>query len=698
MTTVIRTQSTAGSSFTGVARETEERVAVVTFSNPPVNAMSIGAGLVDGLTQAIEEALVDPDIDGIVVTGAGSRFSAGADINDFKNDPTAVEPFRALANRIENASKPIVVAINGDALGGGLEFALAAHGRVAARSAKLGLPEVTLGLLPGGGGTQRLPRLIGAAAALKPMLSGTPMGAEEALLLGMVDAIADGDLRGEAVQHCRRLAAAGFGRTRDRAVDFGEWAEAKSEALAGKASKAQLRIVDCVDAAGDFESGIALETRLFTELMLSEESRGLRHLFFAQRVAARVPRAEIRPFRTSAVIGAGSMGMGISLSLLAAGLTVVLVDAKEEALVAAGQRIRQTLERDVSRGRLKKPVDAVLQQLSTSTDLGQAADVDIVIEAAFEDITVKKQIFERLDRIVRQGAILASNTSTLDLDEIAGFTRRPRDVVGLHFFNPANVMKLLEVVRGRATSPEVLASAMAFAKTLGKVGVVSGVCDGFIGNRMFEEYLRQAYFLLEEGCLPSQIDRALEQWGMAMGPLRTMDLAGQDIGWSIRKRRAVTDPDRPYSRIPDLICEMGRYGQKTGAGYYLYERGKPVNDPVIDQLVRDHAASLGVPQRHVSDAEIVERCIYALVNEGTKLLEEGIAARPSDLDVVYANGYGFPTTRGGPMFHADLVGLANVLARIEDFGRGYQGWTWEPARLLTDRVKRGASLESLNHG
>lgn len=648
----------------------------------------------------------DSDIGAIVVIGDGGRFSGGADIGDFGDDPSAVEPMRDLFDAIERSPKPIVMAVEGHALGGGLELAMAGHARIAAPNSTLGLPEVTLGLLPGGGGTQRLPRLIGSKNALEMMLTGNPISAGEALKAGLVDRISDGDLLEQAINLAGELSKNGFVPTRQRSVGR-DHADSINSAKARYSGRKLLNpapplIIDCVEAAaGDFEAGLALEAKLFGELMVSPESKGLRHSFFAQRAASRIPAMasslSLPIFEKAAVVGSGSMGIGISIALLGSDLPLVLIDKSSDALDRAVALIRTTFERDVARGRMSvDQSSARLARLAISTEPSSVADADIIIEAVFEDMEVKRDIFQQMDSFAKAGAVLASNTSTLDLDVIAGFTQRPEFVVGLHFFNPANVMKLLEIVRGSRTAPEVLAAAMKFSKRIGKVGVVAGVCDGFVGNRMFEEYLRQAYFLLEEGGLPAQLDTAMENWGMAMGPLRTMDLAGQDIGWSIRKRRAVSDPHRPYSKIPDLICEMGRFGQKTGAGYYRYGDGKPQPDPEIDALIRAWSDELGIQRRVISDAEIVDRCLFALVNEGARIVEEGIVRRPSDIDVVYVNGYGFPATRGGPMFHADLIGLPTVLKRIEEFAAGRHGWAWTPAPLLRDLVERGETLGSLN--
>jgi 3-hydroxyacyl-CoA dehydrogenase len=674
----------------------------IRFSNPPVNALSVRSGLCDSLNATISRALPNDSIQTIIVAGADALFSAGADIVDFEGDVSALEILRRLLNRVEQASKPIIMAINGLCLGGGLELALAGHYRIAGSQASFGLPEVTLGLLPGGGGTQRLPRLIGAQRSIEMMLSGKPIDAAQALDLGLIDELVDSDPVGAALRFIAEGKALAVRPTgaRQVPVDIGPAiAAARPRAL----SLAANRILDAVDAAraGDLEHGLATEARLFAELMASEASRGLRHVFFSQRLAARLPdnlKAQPQPIKSVTVVGGGLMGTGIAIALLNAGLRVNLVEARAEALEKVPAAIQAAIRRDVDKGRLSQ--EAALKRIalfSAVRNLRAASDAQLFIEAVYEDMSAKTDVFRALDEFAPPNAILASNTSTLDLNAIAAVTTRPADVMGLHFFSPANIMRLLEIVRGAETSPTTLATAMSFSKRIGKIGVVAGVCDGFIGNRLFEEYLRQAYFLLEEGALPQQIDAALQSFGLAMGPFRTMDLAGQDIGWSVRKRRAVEQPNRPYSAIPDLVCELGRFGQKTKAGFYLYPDGRtPQVDPSIDALVLAESARLGVVRRTISDEEIVSRCMLALVNEGAKVVAEGIAYRPADVDIVYVHGYGFPAERGGPMFYADQRGLASVLETIRRFAASRNGWAWEPAPLLVELVVRGASLQSLN--
>jgi len=673
---------------------------VLEFSSPPVNAL--GRELAEALARDIAQIGADPGTRAIVLAAAGKLFCAGADIGELGSDPGQAAAIRMLMQTLDASPVPVVAAIRGLAYGGGLELALACHARVATADARFAFPEVGLGLLPGAGGTQRAPRLVGAEAALSLMTSGKPANAERALAMGLIDAIADGDLLETARRHAATLDG-DFVRTRDRKIPT-EGARAAiasaREAAAGRrdaSAKAAACIVDCVEAAveRDFDDGRALEYRLFDELLISSESRGLRHVFLGERTVARLPPqlagADTQPVESVAVVGAGVMGSGIATALLAAGLPVALVDPDRAALDRATSRIADTFRHDVHKGRITSAVaQARMAALVATADLeAAAADADLVIEAVFEDMAVKRKVFAALDAAAKPGAILASNTSTLDVDAIAGAVRDPGRVMGMHFFSPANVMRLVEIVRGARTRPEVLGTAMAFARRIGKVGVVAGVCDGFIGNRMFEELLRQAYFLLEEGALPQQVDRAMEAFGFAMGPFRVMDLAGQDIGWSIRKRRAVEQPERPYSAIPDRVCELGRHGQKTGVGFYRYPDGrKAVVDPEIDALVIAHSREIGIERRAIDDGEIVERCVLALVNEGARILAEGIAWRAADIDVVWTAGYGFPAARGGPMFHADGIGLARVLAAIEGFGRGHQGWAWQPADLLV-RLARG---------
>jgi 3-hydroxyacyl-CoA dehydrogenase len=542
--------------------------------------------------------------------------------------------------------------------------------------------------------------------AIELMVSGKPIAAEEGFSLGLIDRVAEADPVTAALQFIGEASPLAPRRTRDIALPAGGL-----EAVAGARARlnrdslnaAPAGVLDCVEVAltSRFEEGLVFEANLFRQLLLSESSLGLRHAFFGRRQVARIPglpeHVKQEHVASVAVVGAGLMGTGIAIALLNADVAVTLIETRSDALEAAVKRIRAAFARDIEKGRLPaQTAERRMDCLAHSSTINAAADADLMIEAVFEEIDVKRTVFGELDRVAKRSAILASNTSGIDLNVIAGFTRRPERVVGLHFFSPANIMRLVEIVRGAATAPEVLATAMAFVKKIGKVGVVAGVCDGFIGNRIFEEYLRQAYFLLEQGALPQQVDKALENWGMAMGPFRTMDLAGQDVGRSVRKRRLITDPGRPYSRISDLICDMGRFGQKTGKGFYLYRDGRTAEvDPEIDALVISYSEKIGIKRRVLGDTEIIERCWLAMVNEGARILADGIAYRSVDIDIIYLNGYGFPAERGGPMFHADRMGLPNVLARIERFAAGINGWSWTPAPLLVDLAARNATFGSL---
>ena len=684
-----------------ITTSVRDGVALLKWDNPPVNA--IASWLPGSLMQALAAQMNDPTISAIILHGAGRCFSAGADIAGFDSPDTGEAGIRALMQALDSATKPVVAALHGYAFGGGLEIALAAQWRVAAPGTRLGLPEINLGLLPGAGGTQRLPRLVGVAKALDMMTSGKPIDAAAALAAGLVECVAAGDLLDDAVTFAR---SARVRRVRDltAAPDPASLEQARTAASARKLRAPALNaIIDCVEDATSlpFDEGIGREATRFAALLASDASHGLRHAFFAERAVARVPglpAADATDIARAAVIGAGTMGSGITIALLEAGIAVTLIEQRPEALAAGAGRVRDTIQSLAKRRRISQPVaDARIAALGVSTSLDDVATVDIVIEAVFEDLEIKRAVFAELAAKARPDAILASNTSTLDVDRIADAAAGPERVVGLHFFSPANIMRLLEVVRGARTSPLVLARAMALARRIGKVGVVAGVCDGFIGNRMFEEYLRQAYLLLEEGALPAQVDDAMQAWGFALGPLRVMDLAGQDIGWSIRKRRAIEQPERPYSRLPDQICEQGRFGQKTGAGFYLYPDGrKPLADPEIDALVMEYSATLGLVRRAISDDEITERCALALINEGAKLLGDGIAARPLDIDQVWLHGYGFPAERGGPMFYADQIGLPQVLARLQALSGGREGWAFQPAPLIETLVAEGRNFGSLN--
>jgi 3-hydroxyacyl-CoA dehydrogenase len=683
-------------------------IAVVTLENPPVNTLAHGVrkGIADGLAKA----LADPNVKAVVLIGAGNAFSGGAEIREFNTPAAAATPhLREVIAALEAAAKPVIAAIHKVAMGGGLELALGCHYRVAAPGAQLALPEVKLGILPGAGGTQRLPRAIDAKAALEMMLSGNPVASDKAPA-GLVDEIAQGDLRQAALAFARKVVAEKrpLRRLRDEKARLAGdaaafFAEARKRvAKESRGFPAPPKIVDCVEAAASLpaEEGLKFERARYEELVVTTESKAMRHAFFGERAAAKIPdvpeSTPVREIRKVAIVGAGTMGGGIGMAFANAGFAVTLLEVKQEALDRGLDTIRKNYAATVSKGRLAQDeMDKRMARFSTALDYGAIRDADLVIEAVFEDIGVKEKVFRTLDETMKSGAILASNTSTLDLDRIASFTKRPGDVIGMHFFSPANVMRLLEVVRGKATAKDVLATVMQLAKKIRKLGVVSGVCDGFIGNRMLEEYLRQAYFLVEEGALPQAVDKALQDWGLAMGPFAMMDMAGQDIGLHIRKRRRAEDPARQiYPAWIDRIVEQGRFGQKTGKGVYRYEAGSraPVPDPAVDKLIADYSKEIGVERRAVSDAEIVERCIYALANEGAKILEEGIALRASDIDMVYLTGYGFPLYRGGPMFYADTVGLKNVVAAMARYAKGRNGQFWQPAALLARLAAEGKTL------
>jgi 3-hydroxyacyl-CoA dehydrogenase len=676
-------------------------IAVITLNNPPVNGLS--NALRSGIMEALKGAEADPAAKAVVIIGSAKAFSGGADIREF-NAPRLKPDLPDVNDQQDAMGKPLIAAIGGFALGGGLELALACHYRIAAPKAQLGLPEVKLGILPGSGGTQRLPRVIPMAEAVTMMTTGNPITSERAKDLGLVDEIVQGDLLEAALAFARRVVGKALPRIRDRKAKLeGDprafFAQVREQvAKESKGYPAPLLIVECAEAAATrpFDEGRKLERANFDKLVSGAESKALRHMFFAERQTSKIADVPddtpVREINTAAVIGAGTMGGGIAMNFANAGIPVTIVDTTQEALDRGLNTIKKNYSATVAKGRLEQPdMDKRVRLIRGSTDLGDIAGADIVIEAVFERMDVKQALFRKLGGIVKQGAILATNTSTLDVDQIAASTSRAPDVIGTHFFSPANVMRLLEVVRGRRTAKDVLATTMKLGKRLKKVPVVSGVCDGFIGNRMLEKYGQQSLFLVDEGASPQQVDRALQNWGMAMGPFAMYDMAGNDIGWEIRKRRYKERPAFVYSRIADRVCELGRFGQKTGKGFYRYEPSsrKPIPDPEVDSIINSYRAEIGIKPRTIPDEEIVERCIYALVNEGAYILEEGIALRASDIDMVYLTGYGFPPFRGGPMFYADTVGLPKVLAAIERFQTGYQGGQWKPAPLLT-RLARDA--------
>jgi 3-hydroxyacyl-CoA dehydrogenase len=681
-------------------------VAVITMNNPPVNGL--GFDLRREIVEGLARADADAKVKALVLIGSPRAFSGGADIREFGSPKSTAEPsLNTVIRTLEGASKPVIAAIGGACMGGGLELAMACHYRVAAKGAQIALPEVKLGLMPGAGGTQRLPRLVGVEAALNMIVSGEAVPSEQLAGSALFDEMIEGDLLKGALAFAGKIAAEGraLKRARDikpsfsNAEGFFQFAR-NTVGAAAKNFPAPLKCVDAVAAAVSlpFDEGMRLERDLFQQLMQSPESRALRHAFFAERAAAKIPDVPedtpLRKIAKTAVIGAGTMGSGITVNFLSAGVPVTLLEVKREALDKALAVIRGIFEASAKKGRLTaQQVGERMALLKATQSYDDLRDADMAIEAVFEEISVKEAVFRRLDEVMKPGAILASNTSTLDLNRIAGFTRRPQDVVGTHFFSPANVMKLLEVVRGEKTAKDVLATVMGMAKRIKKTAVVSGVCDGFIGNRMVEQYLRQALFLLEEGGTPRQVDRAVEKWGMAMGPFRMSDLAGNDIGWAIRKRRYREQPGLKYSEIADRLCEQGRFGQKTGLGWYRYEAGRrdAIPDPAVEQMIVDYSREIGVQRRKISDGEIVERLIFALVNEGAAILQEGIALRASDIDMVYLKGYGFPLHRGGPMFYADEVGLYNVVASMKAFSANPHGdpGFWKPAPLLASLASEG---------
>ncbi len=680
-------------------------IAVIAMNNPPVNGL--GSVLRPGIVEGLKKAEADPAVKALVIIGSAKAFSGGADIREFNTPKSSMSPTLPEINDAQdNFKKPMVAAIGGFALGGGLELALGCHYRVAAPKTLLGLPEVKLGILPGSGGTQRLPRVVGAAEAVRMMTTGNPVPAEKGLQVGLVDEVVQGDLLEGAIAFAKKLIAEGKGprRIRDLSVKVDGDPKAFFEAArteVGKASRgypAPLEIVACVEAAVNlpFDDGRKEERRRFAGLVEGNESKALRHMFFAERQTTKIPDVPegtpTRKIEKAAVIGAGTMGGGITMSLVNVGIPVTIIEMKQDALDRGIATIKKNYASTVSKGRLKQEeMDKRMALITPALSIEAGKDADIIIEAVFERMDVKQEIFRKLDAVMKPGAILASNTSTLDVDAIAAVTKRPQDVIGTHFFSPANVMRLLEVVRGKATGKDVLATTMALGKKIKKVPVVSGVCDGFIGNRMIEKYGQQSLFLLDEGCSPQQVDAAVQKWGMAMGPLTMGDMAGLDIGWEIRKRRYIERPNFLYSKVGDKVAELGRFGQKTGKGWYLYEAGnrKPIPDPLVDTIVADYRKANNIPTRSISDEEIVERLIYSLVNEAAYILEEGIALRASDIDMVYLTGYGFPPYRGGPMFYADTVGLPKVLAAIEGFQKGYMGEVWKPAPLLVQLAKDG---------
>ena len=689
-------------------------VAVITMANPPVNGLGLATrqGIVDGLGRANADAAVTS----IVITGAGGAFSGGADIKEFGTDKSLQEPnLLSVIAAIENSAKPVVAAMHSVAMGGGLELALGCHYRIAAPGCSIALPEVKLGLIPGAGGTQRLPRVIGVEAALNLIVSGEPVKSE---MIGAVPgqklfdkmAASAESLAAEALAFAQSVADArplplvrNLPCKHPEGDAYFQFARNMVKGMA-KNFPAPAKCVDAVEAATKkkFAEGMLVEREIFINLMWTPESRALRHLFMAERAASKIPDVASdtpkRDIKLVGVIGAGTMGGGISMNFLNAGIPVKILEMKQEALDRGVATIKKNYEAQVKKGKLKQDkYEQRMALLSTTLSYDDLKDCDLIIEAVFEEMGVKEAVFKQLDAVAKPGAILASNTSTLDVDKIAAFTKRPQDVVGMHFFSPANVMKLLEVVRGKETAKDVLATVMAIGKKIKKTSVVSGVCDGFIGNRMIEQYSRQAGFLLDEGCTPQQVDKAIEKFGFAMGPFRMGDLAGNDIGWAIRKRRAVERADMKYSRTADKLCELGRFGQKTGAGWYDYQAGKrdAIPSDLVNKMIEDHRKELGITPRKISDEEIVQRLVFALVNEGAHILEDGIASKSGDIDMVYLTGYGFPIHRGGPMHYASEVGLFNVVQAMGRFAKNPldDAAFWKPAPLLAKLAAEGKAFQ-----
>jgi 3-hydroxyacyl-CoA dehydrogenase len=688
----------------------QDDVAVITINNPPVNALS--PGVPEGIAEAIEQIARDDTVNAVVVIGGGRTFVAGADIKEFgkmtSGRSTRGEGFKPVLLQIEDSRKPVVMAIHGTAFGGGLELAMAGHYRVAAPDAQVGQPEVRLGLIPGAAGTQRLPRLAGVAKAVEMCMDGNPVKVEDAQKLGIVDRIIDGDLLSGAVAFAKEVACKPVRKTRERAEKLGSPEENAAVLAAARAAVrkrqggmiAPLAAIDAVEAATKlpFMEGVAEEQKLFIKCLFSDQSKALIHVFFGEREVAKIPdvpkETPLIPVNRAAVVGAGTMGSGIAMVLANAGIPVLLKETDQAALDRGVSNIQKNYANSVKRRRFNQQfVDERLKLIEPTLTYDGFSGVDMVIEAVFEGMALKKEVFGQLDRVCKPGAILASNTSTLNIDELASATSRPQSVIGTHFFSPANVMRLLEIVRGKATGKEVIATCMQLSKKLGKVGVLVGNCFGFVGNRMFHPYRREAQFLVEEGAGIEAVDRALYDFGMAMGPLATADLAGLDVGWRIRKEHLHLRKAGVRQPITeDRLCEMGRFGQKTGAGWYRYdENRRAIPDPEVSALVRRCADEAGIPQRQISAEEIVDRCIYALVNEGARILEEGYALRAVDIDIIYLTGYGFPGYRGGPMWYADTVGLKRVYDRVCEFHEQH-GEPWRPAPLLQRLAEEGKTF------
>ena len=693
-------------------------IAVITVVNPPVNALS--PGVPEGIAAAIDEIEADDAIKGGILIGSGQTFIAGADIKEFgkitsgeRREGVGLVP---ILDKVENCSKPLVAAIHGTALGGGLETAMAFHYRVAVASAQVGQPEVNLGIIPGAAGTQRLPRLAGVAKAVEMCAVGAPIKAAEALKVGIIDKVVEGDLLEGAKAFLRDVLAAGGAprRTRDlndklgdEATNAGIFAAARKQAAkARRGQPAAIAAIDAVEAATKlpFDEGVKREQELFVRCLFSTESKAMIHAFFGERAVSKIPDipkdTAVYEIKRAAVIGAGTMGGGIAMNYANAGIPVLLRETTQELLDRGLAVIRKNYQNSVNKGRFPQEVmDKRMSLITPQLTYDGFDDVDIVTEAVFENMALKKEVFSELDKICKTTCILASNTSTLDIDEIASVTSRPQMVIGHHYFSPANVMRLLEIVRGKETSKEVIATSMSLAKRLKKVGVLVGNCRGFVGNRMLAPYGREAQFLVEEGSTPSQVDGALYDFGLAMGYLSMSDLAGIDVGWRVRQEaKHLEKPGVRQPLIGDKLYEMGRYGQKTGAGFYKYDDNRNrIPDPEVEAVIKQTATEAGVEQREIGNEEIVERTMYALINEGAKILEEGIALRAVDIDIIYLSGYGFPVWRGGPMFYADTVGLKKVYDRICEFQEKH-GELWEPAPLLRKLAEQGKTFADFDKG
>jgi 3-hydroxyacyl-CoA dehydrogenase len=694
--------------------ETRGNIALMTVDNPPVNPLS--SGVRQGLYDGVEKALSDDSVEAIVLTGAGRAFIAGADISEFGSAAQEGVGLHEALVMMENSTKPIIAAINGTAFGGGLEVALCCDYRVAAPTAPVGLPEVKLGLLPGAGGTQRLPRLIGAEKALGFILSGDPIPAPAAKSLGIVDDVVDGDVVEGGIAFAQQVLADG-GKTRKIRAESSKveadrgneqiFADARAQAARKMRGRfAPEMIIQCVEAAvnlADFDAGMKVEADCFAQCLNHPQRAALIHLFFSEREVAKIPDipkdTAQREVATAAVIGCGTMGGGISMSFANVGIPVKILEMNEEALEKGLGVIKRNYDIQVSRGRMTaEQVDERMSLLTGTTNYEDLGEADVIVEAVYENLDLKCEIFGELDKVAKPGAILASNTSGLDVDRMADTTGRPGDVIGMHFFSPANVMRLLEVVRGSQTSADVIATVMKLGRRLNKIAVLSGNAPGFIGNRMLGQYSRQAGEIILQGATPYQVDSVMNGFGMPMGPFQMNDLVGLDLGWRARKLAGVAPEDVPITaRVADKLCELERFGQKTSRGYYIYPEGSRAGqpDPEVVELVEQTSAELGIERQEVADEEVLKRCLYPLINEGARILEEGIALRPCDIDIVYINGYGFPEVTGGPMFWADQQGLDNVLADIKRYGELYGGDAWEPAPLLEKLVAEGKGFASL---